>query len=332
MLKRVVSGQRPTGKLHLGHLHGTLNNWVDLQEKYECFYFVADWHALTTGYEDVSNLQEDTYDMVLDWLAVGLDPERSVIYRQSDVPDVAELHLYYSMITTLGALYRVPTYKEQLREIKGRELKTYGFLGYPVLQAADIAIMHGNFVPVGEDQISHLEFAREVIRKFNSLFGKIFPEPKALLTKTPRILGTDGRKMSKSYNNAVFLSDTPEVIKQKVAKMVTDPRRIRKTDPGHPEACSVFDLHKIYSKQNINDVEKQCREAMRGCVECKSILGEEIATSLSDFQKKRDSYLKNPLLIREILEAGANKAHPVAQSTLEDVRREMNLNFNMGLK
>jgi tryptophanyl-tRNA synthetase len=332
MSKRVVSGQRPTGKLHLGHLHGTLNNWVELQKNYECFYFVADWHALTTGYEDVSLLKENTYDMVLDWLAVGLDPEKSVIYRQSDVPDIAELYLYYSMIATLGALYRVPTYKEQLREIKGRELKTYGFLGYPVLQAADIAIMHGDFVPVGEDQVSHLEFARELIRKFNGLYGKMFPEPKALLTKTPRILGTDGRKMSKSYNNAIYLADSAETIKEKVGKMVTDPQRVRKTDPGDPKSCSVFDLHAIYEKQDLEDIKKQCRQALRGCVECKNILAKSVVESLIEFQERRSSYLRNPLLVKEILEAGANRARPVTRETLDNVRQKMNLLFDMGLK
>lgn len=332
MLKRVVSGQRPTGKLHLGHLHGTLNNWVELQNKYECYYFVADWHALTTTYENVATLKEDTYDMVLDWLAVGLDPEKCVIYRQSDVPEVAELHLYYSMITTLGALYRVPTYKEQLREVKGRELKTYGFLGYPVLQAADIAIIHGNYVPVGEDQVSHLEFTRELIRKFNGYYDNVFPEPKELLTKTPRIIGYDGRKMSKSYNNAIFLSDSTEVIKKKVAQMVTDPRRIKKTDPGHPESCSVFDLHKIYSKEDIKDVENQCREALRGCVECKSVLGEKIAEALNNFQVRRNSFLRNSLLIREILEAGAYRVRPIAEETIEAVRQKINIEFDIGLR
>lgn len=332
MPKRVVSGQRPTGKLHLGHLHGTLNNWVGLQDKYNCFYFVADWHALTTVYEDVSSLQEDTYDMVLDWLAVGLDPEKSVIYRQSDIPEVAELHLYYSMITTLGALYRVPTYKEQLQEVKGRELHTYGFLGYPVLQTADIAIMKGNLVPVGEDQLSHLELAREIVRKFNGFYGKIFPEPKAILTKNPKILGTDGRKMSKSYGNAIFLADPPEVIRKKVSQMVTDPKRIKKLDPGHPEACSVFDLHKIYSKEDIRDVDKQCREAMRGCVDCKYLLADKIVEALKDFQQKRASFSENPLLVKEILEAGANKALPIARETLELVRHKMNIRFDIGLK
>jgi len=326
-VKRVVSGQRPTGKLHLGHLHGTLNNWIDLQanKEYDCFFFCADWHALTTNYEDVGDLQQNTYDMVTDWLALGLDPDKSTIYRQSDVPEVAQLHLYLSMVTTLGQLYRVPTYKEQLKEIKGKEIHTYGFLGYPVLQTADIVLFGGQCVPVGEDQLPHLELAREIVRRFNNLYGDTFFEPAAILSKAKKVLGTDGRKMSKSYNNAIYLADEPEAIRKKVAQMVTDPKRIKKTDPGDPEACSVFDLHRVYSQENLADVEKQCRGAMRGCVDCKKLLAEEVAESLNNFRKLRAPIEKDPMLVKEVLKKGAEKAKVIAEEKIKDVRKKMNI-------
>lgn len=325
MPKRVVSGQRPTGKLHLGHLHGTLNQWVELQKTFETFFFVADWHALTTAYDDVSDLKADTDDMVVDWLAVGIDPDKSTIYRQSDVPEVAELTQYFSVLTPLGWLERNPTYKDQLREIKGKEITTHGFLGYPVLQTADITIVHGEVVPVGEDQLPHLELAREIIRRFNSIFGNIFAEPKAQLTKAPKVIGTDGRKMSKSYNNAIYLSDPPEIIRKKIAQMITDPNRKRRTDPGDPEVCSVFDLHRIYSKQNLKVIESECRQAMRGCVECKNQLADEVVKGLEDFQTRRNSFVENPLLAKEILEKGAEKVRPIARQTIHEVRKKLNL-------
>ena len=325
MAKRVVSGQRPTGKLHLGHLHGTLHQWVELQKNYDTFFFVADWHALTTAYDDVSRLKADTEDMVIDWLAVGIDPDKSVIYRQSDVAGVAELAQYLSVLTPLGWLERNPTYKEQLKEIKGKEITTHGFLGYPILQTADIVIVHGEVVPVGEDQLPHLELAREIIRRFNSYYGKTFAEPKAQLTKAPKVIGTDGRKMSKSYGNAIYLSDPPEVIKKKVAQMITDPARKRRVDPGDPNACTVFDLHKIYSQPNLKTIEQECRQALRGCVECKAELAELVAKSLKEFQERRTSFVENPLLAKEVLERGAQTARPIAEATLHEVRKKLNL-------
>ena len=322
--KRVVSGQRPTGKLHLGHLHGTLHQWVEMQRDFDTHFFVADWHALTTAYDDVSELKADTNDMVLDWLAVGIDPDQSIIYRQSDVPEVAELAQYLSMLTPLGWLERNPTYKDQLREIKGKEITTHGFLGYPVLQTADIVIVHGEVVPVGEDQLPHLELSREIVRRFNHYFGHTFAEPKAKLTKTAKILGTDGRKMSKSYDNAIYLSDPPDTIKKKVSQMITDPARKKRTDPGDPKVCSVFDLHLLYS-ENIETIKKECAGAIRGCVDCKKELAELLVDSLKEFQLKRNSFVENPLLVKEVLEAGAHKIKPVAQSTLHEIRKKLNL-------
>ncbi len=322
--KRVVSGQRPTGKLHLGHLHGTLEQWVDLQKEYETFFFVADWHALTTAYDDVSQLKADTKDMVIDWLAVGISPDESVIYKQSDVPEVAELTQYLSVLTPLGWLERNPTYKDQLREIKGKEITTHGFLGYPILQTADIAIVHGEIVPVGEDQLPHLELSREIIRRFNYYYGDTFAEPKAKLTKAAKIIGIDGRKMSKSYNNAIYLSDEPAVIKKKISQMITDPNRKRRTDPGDPKVCSVFDLHKLYS-QNTKEIESECRQALRGCVDCKAQLAELVVKSLESFQEKRNSFIENPLLVKEVLEAGAEKVRPLAKATITEVRKKLNL-------
>jgi len=324
LAKRVLSGQRPTGRLHLGHLHGTLNQWVELQEKYDTYFFVADWHALTTAYDDVSAIKQDTTDMVIDWLAVGIDPDKSIIYRQSDLGETAELAQYLSILTPLGWLERNPTYKEQLREIKGKEITTHGFLGYPILQTADIAIVHGEIVPVGEDQLPHLELAREIVRRFNSYYGKTFAEPQAKLTKAPKVYGVDGRKMSKSYSNAIYLSDQPDVIRKKVSQMITDPQRKKRVDPGDPNACTAFDLHLIYSK-DLNIIKKECREALRGCVECKEELAERVVESLKDFQDRRNSFVENPLLAKEVLERGAEIVKPIAENTLHEVRKKLNL-------
>jgi len=322
--KRVVSGQRPTGKLHLGHLHGTLHQWVQMQKDFDTHFFVADWHALTTAYDDVSQLKVDTDDMVIDWLAVGIDPDESVLYRQSDVPEVAELAQYLSMLTPLGWLERNPTYKDQLREIKGKEITTHGFLGYPILQTADIVIVHGEVVPVGEDQLPHLELSREIVRRFNHYYGKLFAEPKAKLTKSAKILGIDGRKMSKSYNNAIYLSDPPDVIKKKVSQMITDPARKKRTEPGDAKVCSVFDLHLLYSEKT-EQIKNECKEALRGCVECKAELAEKVAGSLTEFQERRNSFIENPLLAKEVLEAGAEKVKPIARNTIHEVRKRLNL-------
>lgn len=325
MRKRVLSGNRPTGKLHIGHYHGALKNWVKLQDEYDCFFFVADWHALTTNYDNVSTLKNDIQEMVIDWLALGLDPQRSVIYKQSNLSEVAELNLYLSMITPLGWLERCPTYKEQLQELKEKDIATHGFLGYPVLQAADILIVHGDFVPVGEDQLAHLELTREIARRFNYLYGDYFREPQALLTEVRRLPGIDGRKMSKSYGNAIFLSDSPEEIKKKVRQMITDPQRVRRTDKGYPEVCTVFALHKAYSWDILKDIETQCREASRGCTECKGILAERISESLVDFRKKRAELVKNPEIVSQILKEGADKVKPIASKTLNEVRKRMNV-------
>src|ERR1700685_2083104 len=273
--KRVLSGMRPTGKLHLGNYVGALQNWVKMQDAYECFFCVVDWHALTTDYADTSKVKENSLGVPFDWLAAGLDPEKSVMFLQSHVPEHAELHLLFSMITPLGWLERVPTYKEQRENIAEKDLSTYGFLGYPVLQAADILIYKGDFVPVGEDQVPHVELTREIARRFNMFYSldakSVFPEPQPLLTPTPKLPGTDGRKMSKSYGNAIMLTDPEPVVRQKLKTMVTDPARVRRSDPGNPDVCPVGDLHKIFSDNaTIAKVYEGCGSAGIGCIECKS--------------------------------------------------------------
>jgi len=322
---RVLSGYRPSGRLHLGHYFGTLTNWIRLQHEFECFFFVADWHALTTIYEDTSQLQNDIQDMVLDWLAVGLDPEKCKIYRQSDLPEVAELALYLSMLTPLPWLERNPTYKDQMRELKGKEIATHGFLGYPVLQAADILLVQGQFVPVGEDQLSHLELAREIVRRFNNFYGQYFTEPQPLLSPAKKIIGTDGRKMSKSYNNAIYLTDSPTEVKEKTKIMITDPARIRVSDPGHPEVCSVYWLHQIVSEEILSDIKEKCMKGQRGCVACKSILAETVNSSLEDFRDKRKELEEETDLLEELLARGAKQVKPVAHLTIEDVRKRINI-------
>ncbi len=322
---------RPTGKLHLGNLVGALANWIELQATHDCFYFVADWHMLTTDYADTRELQSNIQDMVTDWLAAGLDPAKSTLFIQSRVPEHAELHLMFSMITPLGWLERVPTYKEQLENIKDRDIHTYGFLGYPVLQAADILIYKADAVPVGEDQVAHVELTREIARRFNVTYnGKdlpgLFPEPGALLTKSPRLPGTDGRKMSKSYANAVYLSDPPEVVRKKLATMITDPARKRRTDKGNPDVCPVFDLHKVFSKSSeIERVNHECRTAEIGCLDCKAILATNINTRLAPIQERRKVYEQAPQKVWDVLETGTEKARRVAQATMDDVRKAMNL-------
>src|SRR5580658_8520982 len=272
--KRVLSGMRSTGKLHLGNYVGALENWVRMQDEYECFFMVADWHALTTDYADTSRIKENSLEVALDWLAAGLDPEKSVIFIQSHVPAHAELHLLLSMITPLGWLERVPSYKEQQENIKGKDLTTYGFRGYPLLMSADIMLYKADVVPVGEDQVAHVELTREIARRFNNFYGKsgdVFPEPKALLTPAAKLPGTDGRKMSKSYGNAVMLTDPEPVVRQKLKTMVTDPARVRRSDAGNPDVCPVGDLHKIFSnKETMAKVYEGCRSAGIGCIECKS--------------------------------------------------------------
>ena len=331
--KRVLSGMRSTGKLHLGNYVGALQNWVSMQNQYECFFFVADWHALTTDYADTSQVKQNSIEVLLDWLAAGLDPERCIMFIQSHVPQHAELHLLLSMITPLGWLERVPTYKEQRENIAEKDLGTYGFLGYPVLQAADILLYKGDFVPVGEDQVAHVELTREIARRFNQFYqlnrSSVFPEPQALKTKTPKLPGTDGRKMSKSYGNTILLTDPEAVVRQKLKTMVTDPARVRRTDPGNPDVCPVGDLHKIFSDQETNaKVDVGCRSAGIGCIECKSWAADSLVQVLSPMQERRKKYEQNPRLAWDILESGSERARKEASKTMSQVREAMNMSLD----
>jgi tryptophanyl-tRNA synthetase len=386
---------RPTGKLHLGNLVGALQNWVKLQDEYESYHFVADWHMLTTGYENTLDLRQDTWEMVTDWLACGLDPNKATFFVQSRLPEHAELHLLFSMVTPLSWLERVPTYKEQLENIRDHDINTYGFLGYPLLQAADILMYKANYVPVGEDQVPHVEFTREVARRFNLVFGDveladlpdeawsgvatmagwpsevvgqllpdspfavadkrglirrfynsaplparagllntpcaqiknhIFPEPEALLTSAPRLPGTDGRKMSKSYGNAIFLTDAPDMVSKKLAGYMTDPARKRRTDPGDPNVCPVFDLHKIFStREDTERINRECRTAEIGCVECKRIAAGHLSNFLAPIQERRKTYEQCPQKVWDVLEDGTRKARTVAQATMAEVRAAVKL-------
>jgi tryptophanyl-tRNA synthetase len=329
--KRVLSGMRSTGKLHLGNYVGALQNWVRMQDQYECFFFIADWHALTTDYADTSRVKQNSMDVMIDWLAAGLDPERCTMFIQSHVPQHAELHLLFSMITPLGWLERVPTYKEQRENITEKDLTTYGFLGYPVLQAADILMYKGDFVPVGEDQVPHVELTREIARRFNQFYGKVtpvFPEPQPLLTPTPKLPGTDGRKMSKSYGNTIMLTDPEPVVRQKLKTMVTDPARVRRTDPGDPDKCPVGDLHKIFSSpETMAKVNIGCRSAGIGCIECKGWAADALVQVLQPMQERRKKYEENPRLAWDILEAGSASASKVADATMADVRASMGMSL-----
>jgi tryptophanyl-tRNA synthetase len=323
---RILSGMRPTGRLHLGNLVGALQNWVELQDRYDSYHFVADWHMLTTDYANTVELQSNIQEMVTDWLAAGLDPAKCVFFQQSRLLEHAELHLIFSMITPLGWLERVPSYKEQLENIKDRDIHTYGFLGYPVLQAADILMYKADFVPVGEDQVPHVELTREIGRRFNNAYGEIFPEPRALLTHAPRLPGTDGRKMSKSYGNAIFLSDPPDVVSKKVAGMMTDPARKRRTDPGDPDVCPVFDHHKIFSTKDVIDrVNRECRTAEIGCVDCKKLMAQALNRRLAPIQERRSVYEKHPGQVWQILEEGTARARQEAEKTMAEVRQAVGL-------
>jgi tryptophanyl-tRNA synthetase len=334
--KRVLSGMRSTGKLHLGNYVGALQNWVRMQDEYECFFEVADWHALTTDYADTSRVKENSLDVALDWLAAGLDPQKSVIFIQSHVPAHAELHLLFSMITPLGWLERVPTYKEQRDNIKDKDLGTYGFLGYPVLQAADILVYKADCVPVGEDQVAHVELTREIARRFNGFYGAqkaAFPEPQALLTPAAKLPGTDGRKMSKSYGNTVMLTDPEPVVRQKLKTMVTDPARVRRSDPGNPDVCPVGDLHKIFSsKETMAKVNEGCRSASIGCIECKGWAADAVVQLLNPMQEKRRKFEENPRLAWDILEDGAQRASAAAAETMNDVRAAMGMSLGYEAK
>jgi tryptophanyl-tRNA synthetase len=322
----VLSGMRPTGRLHLGNLMGALKVWVNLQEEYFCLYMIADLHALTTDYAHPKEILENTYQMVIDWLSVGINPEKSIIFRQSQIKEHAELSLLLSNITPLPWLFRNPTYKEQLKELKKEEIFTYGFLGYPVLQAADILLYKSNLVPVGMDQLPHLELTREIARRFNNLYQRIFPIPQQILTESPKLVGIDGRKMSKSYNNCIYLSDEEEAIKKKVRMMITDPARIRVKDKGHPEICSVFSLFNSFPNHfQKYQIEEECKEGKLPCVECKNRLSEAIWEDLKEASIKRKYYEKNISKIEEILEDGKLKALKIAEETITQVKRVMGL-------
>jgi len=326
--KIVLSGMRSTGKLHLGHYFGTLRNWVDLQDRHDCYFFAADWHALTSEYADPSAVAENTVDALADWIAAGIDPQRAVVFVQSMVPEHAELHLILSMITPLGWLERVPTYKDQIREVENRDLATYGFLGYPVLQTADIIVYRAHLVPVGEDQASHLEISREITRRFNSLYSPVFPEPKALFTPTPKVPGIDGRKMSKSYGNAINLSDPPEVVREKCRSMFTDPTRIKRADPGHPETCNLYAFHRLLSPPELAErVAVQCRAAEIGCVDDKKLVAEQIIAFLEPLQKRRAEALSDRGALLELLRDGSARARERAAETLALVREALGLDY-----
>jgi tryptophanyl-tRNA synthetase len=393
---RVLSGMRPTGRLHLGNYHGALRNWVQLQYRYECFFFIADWHMLTTGYEDTARLPEFVREVLIDWLAAGLNPGVATLFVQSHVPEHAELHLLLSMITPLGWLERVPSYKDQQEQLKEKDLATYGFLGYPLLQAADILVYRAAYVPVGEDQVAHVELTREAARRFNHVFGRepdfeekaeravkslggrnttlyrqlrrrfqetgerealeraralvqsnnritvadrerllgylegtgvsILPEPQVLLTETPKVPGLDGRKMSKSYGNTIEIREEPESVTRKLRAMQTDPARVRRTDPGDPDKCPVWDLHKIYSDETTRKwAAEGCRSAGIGCLDCKQPVIDKIVAEVTEMRRRAQEYVENPELLRDILAEGAEKAREVARETMDEVRRAMHL-------
>jgi len=324
--KRVLSGMRPTGTLHVGNLVGALDNWIPMQDDYDCYFAIVDWHALTTDYASPGSIRSYIEEMALDWLAAGLDPCRSTIFIQSAVKEHAELHLLLSMLVPLGWLYRVPTYKEQLRELSGKDLETYGFLGYPVLQAADILAYRAEIVPVGEDQVAHLELTREIARRFNSIYGAVFPLPEARLRPVARLPGVDGRKMSKSYGNAIGLNENLADMRKRIATMVTDPARRRRSDPGNPEVCPLFPFHKTFSTaEQIAWVDQGCRSAGIGCLECKGVMADNLAAHLEPIQARRAEYAAHPEQVREILGDGAQRARRQAAETLRGVRSAMGL-------
>jgi tryptophanyl-tRNA synthetase len=319
--KRILSGMRPTGPLHLGNYHGALDNWISMQETYDCFFFIADWHALTSDYENPGNIRRFVQEMMIDWLSAGLSPEKCTLFVQSSVMEHAELFLLLSMITPVPWLERNPTYKDQIVQLENKDLSTFGFLGYPVLQAADIIMYKASGVPVGIDQVPHIEITREIARRFNYLYGNVFPEPDAILTQSSKILGLDRRKMSKSYNNAIYLSDSPEDIRLKVSTMVTDPNRARRKDPGNPEICNVFEFHKLYSPQSVvEEINGQCRSAAIGCVDCKKIMAENLISALAPIREKRKYFEERPEMVLEIIASGNRKAQAVARQTMQEVR------------
>ena len=325
--KRVLSGMQPSGLMHLGNYLGALENWKALQEDYECFFFVADWHALSTNYADTSRIREFVRELLIDWLAAGIDPKRSTVFIQSHIPEHAVLHLLLSMMVPVSWLERNPTYKEKQDEIKEKDLSTYGFLGYPVLQAADILLYKPDFVPVGKDQLPHLELTRELARRFNDIYKKsVFPEPKEHLTKFPKVLGTDGRKMSKSYGNTINLSDAEPVVRQKLKTMVTDPARVRRTDPGNPDVCPVYEFHKIYSPQEVQaQINTDCRTAAIGCIDCKKLVADKMVERMAPMWDARAALTSHPSRIDEIVQDGSQRAAIVAKATLAEVNEAMKI-------
>jgi tryptophanyl-tRNA synthetase len=326
--KRILSGMRPTGPLHMGNYLGALDNWINMQDQYECFFFVADWHALTSDYENPGPMEEYVRQILIDWLSAGLSPEKSTIFVQSRVPEHAELFLVFSMITPVPWLERNPTYKDQIVQLQNKDLSTFGFLGYPVLQAADILIYKAQGVPVGVDQVPHVEITREIARRFNYLYGTVFPEPESILTQTPKILGLDRRKMSKSYGNAIYLSESPEEIRAKVMQMITDPQRARRSDPGNPDVCNVYEFHRLYTDpETCRQIDTQCRQAEIGCVECKRVMAENLIQALAPMREKREFYLSHPEIVQEIMVEGSRRARQIAVETLGQVKALLHMDY-----
>ncbi|HEU5163406.1 MAG TPA: tryptophan--tRNA ligase [Thermoanaerobaculia bacterium] len=325
----VLSGLRPTGRVHLGNYFGAVRNWVRLQDSYRCFYFVADWHALTSDYADPGRVKDSTFDAVADWMSAGLDPAKATIFVQSQVKEHAELHLLLSMITPIPWLERVPTFKEQQQQLADKDLNTYGFLGYPVLQTADIAVYRANFVPVGEDQAAHLEISREIVRRFNFIYGEVFPEPQALFTETPKVPGLDGRKMSKSYGNTIALTASADEIRAAVSNMFTDPNRIRRKDPGNPDICNLFQFHKLFSDaQTVARVDHECRTAQIGCVDDKKLLAEIMIEALRPIRQRREEIDRDPAIVWDALRRGNEVARERCMETLASVRKAMKLDYD----
>ena len=324
-MKRILSGMQPSGKLHLGNYFGALKNWVELQDDFECFFFIADWHALSSLYEDPRHIKQFSFEVAVDWLSAGLDPEKCTMFLQSKIPEHAELHLILSMTVPVPWLERNPTYKEKQDEVKKVDMSTYGFLGYPVLQTADIVLYRADFVPVGIDQAPHLELSREIVRRFHNLYKKnVFIEPAAKISDIPKLNGLDGRKMSKSYDNAIFLSDNEKEVTKKVKQMLTDPARARRDDPGDPEVCNLYPFHKIYSPKPMQDeVAEGCRTAKIGCGDCKNMLTQTMLEGMRPIMEKRCEIIKKPKEVEEIIAEGTKKAQVVATSTLEKVKQVM---------
>ncbi len=324
--KIVLSGSRPTGNIHLGNYFGAIENWVKLQDDYDCNFFIADWHALTTGYADTKDLRRNTISLMADFIASGLDPEKCTLFLQSEVKAHAELFLLIGMNTPLSWLERCPTYKDQIANMTDRDITTYGFLGYPALQAADILIYKADYVPVGEDQIPHLEITRELARRFNFIYGKeVFPEPQPLLTKSKVLPGTDGRKMSKSYGNTIALADSPDEVKKKVMNMITDPARIRKDDPGHPDICTVFAFQKVFNEAMVPDIEEQCKGGCIGCVACKRLLQEKLSIFHTPIFEKRDALLTQEDYLKDVIHEGSKRASEKADATMQDVKEAIQI-------